>query len=214
MENLASANLPGPSPSLNFPPMYQQIQADFEALVPLSSQELAVIPKYFRPLSLKRKQFLLEAGSVCTFIAYLNRGCIRHFHLRDGDEITCDISLEGSFITEFGSFNQGNSSNISFQTMEESELLLIQREDLFQIYAQFPAFERIGRKITEQVVLRTTEIAMSLASDKPETRYQKLLQTSPHIFQRVSQRHIANLLGITPESLSRIRKRISAGSKS
>jgi len=72
----------------------------------------------------------------------------------------------------------------------------------------------LGRKIAENVAIRNSDIAMSLASDKPEKRYISLLQEKPEIFQRVQQKYIANILGIKPESLSRLQKRIIVKSKS
>lgn len=179
----------------------------------MSNEELALVDEYFELMNLSKSQYLLEEGEVCNFIAFVNRGCIRHFHIKDGLEITCDISFENKFITDFKSFNLGSKTNISFRALENSELLLIQKESLSELYERSTTFAEIGRRIAENVAMRTTEIAMSLASDKPEKRYRKLLMTNPEIFQRVPQKHIANLLGLTPESLSRIRRRHYQASK-
>jgi len=156
----------------------------------------------------------LEIGDNCDFIGFLNKGCIRHFHDKDGEEITCDISVENTFITEFISFNTGSKSLITFQALEESELFLINKKKLLELYQLNPKFEQLGRKITENVAMRNHTIAMSLASDKPETRYSNLLKEKPEIFNRVQQKYIANILGIKPESLSRIRKRVLSNLKS
>lgn len=163
---------------------------------------------------LNKKEFLLNNLEVCDFIAFLSKGCIRHFHTKDGNEITCDISFENSFITEFNSFNTGVKSQISFQAMEDSRLYIISKKKLSELYQVNPKFEKLGRKIAEKVAMRNTEIAMSLASDKAETRYSKLLENKPEIFQRVQQKYIANILGIKPESLSRIQKRVFSKLKS
>lgn len=178
------------------------------SLLPLSTHDLSMVDEYFFPLTLKKKAYLLEEGQVCDFIAFIDAGCIRHFHIKDGDEITCDISFENSFITDFASFNKLTPSNISFKALEDSQVFLVKRAALMELYERNNKFEKIGRAIAEQVVTRTTEIAMSLASDKPEVRYKKLLNEKPEIFQRVQQKYIANLLGLTPESLSRIRTRV------
>lgn len=93
-------------------------------------------------------------------------------------------------------------------------MLLISKKRLYELYQKNTKFEQLGRKIAEKVAMRNTDIAMSLASDKPEKRYSDLLKERPEIFQRVPQKYIANILGIKPESLSRIQKRIILNLKS
>lgn len=177
-------------------------------LTDLTEDELLLIDKYFMPQTIERKKYLLEEGEICRFIAFIVKGSVRHFHIKDGEEKTCDISLENSFITEFSSFTYEVPSNINFQALENSELLVISKQNLFKLYDECRKYETVGRLMAEKVAFRATEIAMSLSSDKPETRYKNLLAHQPELFQRVRQKYIANFLGITPESLSRIRKRI------
>lgn len=98
--------------------------------------------------------------------------------------------------------------------MEDSSLLLITKKKLYELYQKNSKFEQLGRKIAENVAMRNTDIAMSLASDKPEKRYSNLLKEKPEIFQRVQQKYIANILGVKPESLSRIQKRVFSKLKS
>ncbi len=161
----------------------------------------------FKQHILKRKDFLLKEGKVCDFVAFLNSGVIRHFHTKDGSEITCDITLHNNFITDFKSLTQNLPSNYNFQILKDAELFIINKNDLFQLYAENRNIESFGRIMAEQVAQRTIDIAMSLASDKPEERVKKLVEQRPDLFQEVPQRYLANLLGISPESLSRIRAR-------
>ena len=160
------------------------------------------------PQTIERKKYLLEEGEICRFIAFIVKGSVMHFHIKYGEEKTCDISFENSFITEFSSFTYEVPSNINFQALENSELLVISKQNLFKLYDECRKYETVGRLMAEKVAFRATEIAMSLSSDKPETRYKNLLAHQPELFQRVRQKYIANFLGITHESLSRIRKRI------
>lgn len=163
---------------------------------------------------MNKKDYILKKGEVCDFIGFLSKGCIRHFHIKYGNEITCDISFENSFVTEFNSFNTGSKSQIAFQALEDSKLLLISKKRLHELYEVNPKFEKLGRKIAERVAIRNTNIAMSLASDNPEKRYSNLLKEKPEIFQRIPQKYIANILGVKPESLSRIQKRVFSKLKS
>ena len=179
-----------------------------KSLVDFSENEISIIKEYFDTETIKKKDFLLQDNEACDFIAFIANGSIRHYHIRDGVEITCDITLDNNFLTEFTSFNNGSKSTILFQALEDTKFQIIKKNKLFELYQINSKFEILGRKIAEKVAMRNTDIAMSLASSKPETRYKELLKEKPEIFQRVQQKYIANFLGITPESLSRIRKRI------
>ncbi|MEM6343808.1 MAG: Crp/Fnr family transcriptional regulator [Bacteroidota bacterium] len=182
-----------------------------QSITPLSEAELSLIDKYFVRKEIARRKYLLAVEQVCDFIAFVEQGAIRHLHLKDGDEISCDFSFENCFITDFSSFNSGKATNAAFQAMEHSVVWLIYKPALSELYAKVPAFQTIGRVASEEVAQKASDIARSLGSDRPAERYQKLLQTQPELFQRIPQRYIADFLGISPESLSRICKRLSRG---
>ena len=175
--------------------------------IQLTEFDKEAIELNFKQIKINRKDFLLKEGVVCDFVAYLNSGVIRHYHVKDGNEITCDITLSNNFITDFKSLTQDIPSNYNFQLLKEAELLIINKKDLFELYNVNKNIQSFGRIMAEQVALRTIDIAMSLSSDKPEERVDKLIKQRPDLFQEVPQRYLANLLGISPESLSRIRAR-------
>ena len=161
----------------------------------------------FRSIKIKRKDYLLKEGMVCDFVAFLNSGVIRHFHIKDGNEITCDITLHDNFITDFKSLTHNIPTNYYFQILKDAELFLIKKNDLYRLYTEYRNIESFGRIMAEQVAQRTIDIAMSLSSEKPQERVEKLIKQRPDLIQEVPQRYLANLLGISPESLSRIRAR-------
>ena len=103
---------------------------------------------------------------------------------------------------------------MNLQAMEPTTIFVISRDNLFKLYAECPKYETFGRVMAENVAQRATDIAMSLSSDKPEERFNQLLDKRIDLFQRVPQKYIANFLGISPESLSRIRKRVLQKQKS
>jgi CRP-like cAMP-binding protein len=179
------------------------------SFVQLTKSELDLIDQFFESKVFKRKALILQEGHLCDFIAFIASGTVRHFHVKDGNEITCDISFENTFITDFLSFNQSVPTTYNFQALHDTQLFFIRKKNLITLYQQSPKYETLGRLMAEKVAQRATAIAMSLASDKPEIRYLNLLKQHPDLFQRVPQRYIANFLGMGPESLSRIRKRIS-----
>ena len=194
--------------------MFTSLKTHIKSKVPLTENELELIDAYFEVKEFKKKDFLLEGGKVCDFIGYIEKGTVRHFHIKDGVENTCEISFEECWVTDFQSFTNDNSSVMNLQALEETLVFLISKKNLNKIYEACNKYETFGRLMAEQVALRATEMAMSLSSDKPEERFIKLIKAQPELFQRVPQKHIANLLGITPESLSRIRKRVLSKSKS
>lgn len=183
-------------------------------IVTLTDSELKLIDTYFEVKDLKKKDFLLQDGKVCNFIGFIANGTIRHFHIKDGVEKTCDISFENSWVTDFQSFTHSTSCIMNLQAMTDTTVFIIKKENLFKLYNECNKYETFGRLMAEQVAQRATEIAMSLSADKPEERFQNLLKKQPDLFQRVPQKYIANFLGISPESLSRIQKRIHTKLKS
>ena len=194
--------------------MYIKLKEYCKQIVPLTEVELELIDKYFESISINKKDFLLTDGKICNFIAYISEGAIRHFHVKNGIEKTCDISFENNWITDFQSFTYNTSSIINLQALENTVVFIIKKQNLIKLYEECKKYESLGRLMAEQVAQRATEIAMSLSSDKPEERYLKLINNHSDIFQRVQQKYIANFLGISPESLSRIRKRIVTKEKS
>lgn len=194
--------------------MYENLKQYCQKLIPFSEKDLNLIDAYFEQKTLKKKEFLLQDDSVCNFIAFISEGSIRHFHVKNGDEKTCDISFSTMWVTDFQSFTHNNISIMNLQAMEDTTVFLIRKHDLYKLYQECPIYEKFGRLMAENVAQRATEIAMSLSSEKPEERFQNLLKKQPDLFQRIPQKYIANFLGISPESLSRIQKRIYENQKS
>ena len=194
--------------------MFDRLKIYCKTKVDLTDEELKLIDTYFEIKALKKKEFLLQNGKICNFIGFIVDGTIRHFHIKDGVEKTCDISFENSWVTDFQSFTHNSYSIMNLQAMEDTTVFVIRKENLYKLYTDCNRYETFGRLMAEQVAQRATEIAMSLSSDKPEERFQNLIKKQPDLFQRIPQKYIANFLGVSPESLSRIRNRILKKSNS
>ncbi|RNI28713.1 Crp/Fnr family transcriptional regulator [Rufibacter latericius] len=174
----------------------------------MPAQDLALIDVYFKPVQLRKKAFLWRAGEICPVIGFLSQGAIRHFFCKDGEEKTCGISLENMFFTDYDSFYNRLPTISNSQALEDSLVLTITKPNLESLYQESPLFESLGRLMAEKSAQAASARAASLTSDKPEERYLTLLEQNPQLFRRVPQKYIASMLGISPESLSRIRKRI------
>jgi CRP-like cAMP-binding protein len=187
--------------------MYENLIKYCKSFVEIDEASEEDLQSNFLPKKINKKEFLLKEGKICNMVAYVDKGTMRIFHTIDGNELTCDIILENSFVTDFKSLNNGEASAINIQAIDDCDLLIIDKFDLIKLYDTNKHIERLGRIMAEKIAIRTIEIAASLSFDKPEMRFKKLLSTQPELFQKVPQKYLANILGISPESLSRIKAR-------
>ncbi len=194
--------------------MFIELKEYCKKIVDVSDLELELIDHHFVQRTLKKKEYLLENGSICNFLGFIAKGSIRHFHIKNGLEKTCDISFENTWVTDFQSFTTETTCIMNLQAMENAIIYTIEKKQLGELYRKCPKYETFGRLMAEEVANRATRIAISLSSEKPEERYLNLINNRPDFFQRIPQKHIANFLGISPESLSRIRARVQKKEKS
>lgn len=190
--------------------MYSQLRKYVSQLAPLTPAELVFLEKQCVYREVPKKFALVSEGKVAQEIYFINQGCLRLFYNKEGEEMTAFIFLENLFAASLDSLLQQVPSQQNLETLEDSELLVISRENLERIYAHSVNFQVMGRRIAEQRFINAQRILSSYILDSPEERYQKLLASQPEWFQRVPQHYIASFLGITPVSMSRIRKRISS----
>ncbi len=194
--------------------MFEPLKDYCRRILPFTDEELRAVDKHFVEKIFKRKELLLEAPHTCHHLFFIVKGSIRYFHIKeDSSETTCDISLDNQWATEFVSFTSGTPARLSLQALEETTVYCIDKDHLYALYKAFPRYETFGRLITERILQQSIDTSVSLASQKPEERFKHLMQTRAELFQRVPRKFIANLLGISPESLSRLQKRIYSKNK-
>ncbi len=158
---------------------------------------------------IKKKELVAEHGKVCQKVLFVNKGYFRFFHIdTKGNEITSDFYFAPTFITSYTSFITGTPSFVNVQAMSDMEVLEISKKDLYDLYAQNPKIERLGRLIAEMVAIISEEHLFLLLNQTAEIRYKKLLQTNPQYVNTIPLQYIASYLGITQETLSRMRKSI------
>ena len=189
--------------------MYSQLRSYVTQLAPLSASELTYLESQCVYREVPKKFALVSEGEVTKEIYFINKGFLRLFYPKEGEEITAFIFLENLFATSLESLLQQSPSQQCLETLEDSELLVISYENLMKAYNYSVNFQIMARRIAEQRFINAQRILSSYILDSPEERYQKLVAAQPEWFQRVPQHYIASFLGITPVSLSRIRKRIS-----
>ena len=182
-----------------------------EQFVSLTDAEWSIIRQHLVYKTLGKKELFISEGDVCSHIALIISGSARYFHVKDGEIITGFFSLENEIISAYPSFLTRKPCNVFIETLEKTELILLSHQSLQELLSHpLLSFkmERFGRLIAEELICCYDERINSFIIKTPEERYIALLMKSPKIIKHIPQHYIANYLGITPVSLSRIRRRI------
>lgn len=188
--------------------MYRLLFDTIRKFIPLNKQEEAHLKDSFSFLQVPKKFKLAEEGKVAKEIYFINRGLLRLFYCKEGEEITGFIFREGLFASSYDSFLREVPSIQTLETLEDADLLVISKNDLEVLYQKMPSMNILTRKVAEQRFVNAQLILSSFILDNPEERYRKFANENKDLLTRVPQHYIASFLGITPVSLSRIRKRL------
>jgi len=195
--------------------MTSELIATIRKEVPLAEEEAGYILSFFKEQKHKRNLLLLRSGEVAHEVFFVLKGALRQFYIDEaGNERTCNFAFENDFITDLESFSQQTKSPSSIKTLTETVCLSIRCTDLVTLLKESPAMAEFFRVLVERIAARSIKRTKSLLSFSPEKQFMELLEEQPEIFQRVPQRYIAQYLGIAPESLSRIKKRLMTAAKS
>jgi CRP-like cAMP-binding protein len=156
-----------------------------------------------------RKEHFAEINKVCTKALFADRGYFRFYHLDSyGNEITSDFYFAPNFITSYTSFITGEPSFVNVQAMVDMEVLEFQKSDMNELYKRYPNIERLGRLIAESVAITSEKHLFLLLNQTAEMRYKTLMERNPEYVNTIPLQYIASYLGITKETLSRMRKSI------
>jgi len=177
--------------------------------IPLSTSDEEVVRRLFHKKVFKKGEHLLQAGNVCRYVIFIESGLVRYYINSDGEERTNYFNKEGEFVCDYLSFLPQGPSNVNIQALEDTTIFVISFNDIQEFYREVAHGERFGRLAIEQVFVSIISQIGSLYTDSPEERYSKFLSNFRDLVQRIPQYYIASYVGIKPQSLSRIRKRIA-----
>ena len=183
-----------------------------QSMITLDPQDVVRVQQLFREVLLKKGDFFLHEGQVCRQVGFIVKGLLRYYINHDGEDKTYSFGKENDFVCNNESFIPQTPSTKIIQALEDCVLLQISYDDLQVFYASVKQGERFGRLVIEQVFIQTLQDLSSFYTESPEQRYERFILNHPDLKQRVSQYHIASYVGVKPQSLSRIRKRISSQS--
>jgi CRP-like cAMP-binding protein len=180
----------------------------------LDNDQLALISDKFRPTKIEKKGFYLKQGDIAKSKAFLVKGAVRYFYLDNNlKENTLFFRFKNMWLGDIESYHEQTPSKISIQTLEDSELLIINKTDFAILQQQIPALEKWYAINAVKMYASLFNKLVEAKLRTPEEKYLHLLDNEPQIFQRVSLQHIAAYLEIEPQSLSRLRKRLLKSDK-
>ena len=190
--------------------MFDLLRKHILKRIDLTDEEFERCTTFFIPKKLRRHQFLLQEGEVCKSIVFVVKGCLRCYSVDDkGEEHIVQFAIEDWWISEPYSALTGEPSEYNIDALEDSELLILERSAEERLLLEIPKFERLFRILLENRFVATQRRINATLSTSAEERYLSFLKLYPAIAQRVPQSQIASYLGITPQSLSRIRKELA-----
>ena len=182
----------------------------FDRLITLNKDEKEMVTALFHPRLFRKRQYVLQEGDMCTQFYFIVRGCLRMYKIDEkGNTHILQFATENYWINDLGSFHGLKPSALNIDSLEDTVVLQISRDDLISLYLQAPKFDRIFRVLLENSFIRLQDRLLQNISSTAEERYQSFLELYPHLLNRLSQVQIAAFLGITPEFLSRLRNKRS-----
>jgi CRP-like cAMP-binding protein len=173
----------------------------------LETEELNDIAAKFKRKTIKKNEYLLQEGQVCKDIVFVQEGCLRLYYISNDVETSVWFSFGKSSAIEISSFISGQPSSYFLQAIEDCEILVLFKIELKKLYQVHPEMQEMMKNFLEDVVLNLINRFTSLQRDSAEVRYVDLL-SKPAYLQKNPQKYLASFIGVTPTSLSRIRRKI------
>ena len=187
--------------------MFERLSQSINEHISLTEEEFNFCKTLFLPKKLRKRQFLLQEGDVCKYVSFVEKGMLRTYTIHEkGNEHILSFAMEGWWTADLYSFFTGEPSLYHIEALENCELLLLTKSSWNILLEKIPAFERYFRIIIQNNLIAMQRRLLGSMSETAEEKYTKLIATFPTCIQRLPQHMIASYLGISRETLSRIRK--------
>lgn len=173
----------------------------------LTAEEEELIKSHFRPKNLRKKQFFLQEGDVSKYTGFITKGAMRQYAIdENGNEHVINFYVENYWATDRESFFNLTPSAYNIDAWEHTDLLITTRADVLELMMKVPAIAVMIRNMDERNAIATQKRITSIISNSAEARYEEFVKNHPQFLQRFPQHQIASYLGVTKETLSRLRK--------
>lgn len=187
---------------------FQILLQTLKHITTLEPDEEVLFQKAFKPFSLQKNEYFLQSTEVNRKLGFLCKGLVRYFVFRNEEEATLEFTKEGEFVADYGSFISKQPSIQNIQALEDCEFLVIDYDELQKLYKVSKNANLLGRIIIEHRFIIMVNQLLTVHQYNPEDRYRYFLEHYKDLVQRIPQYLIASYVGVKPQSLSRIRKRI------
>lgn len=193
---------------------YDSILRNVSRHVTLRPHEVDYFTSLLRHREVPRKEFLLKAGQTARHISFIHSGALKAYYLDPSSvENIIMLAVDDWWITDMYSFSMAKPAMQYISAIEDSEVFQLQRNDFDKLLAQFPVFEKFFRILMQNAYIREQLRIIQNLSMPAEERYLNFLKKYPQLVQRVSQKQIASYIGVSPEFLSAMRRRLSKKNK-
>ncbi len=171
-------------------------------------EEILVSVMFFRKI--KRKQFFLVEGEICRYQAYVIKGCFRTYYTdNEGRDVNLMFSIENWWMGDLASYFVSENSKCNIEALEDSEILILEKQNLDILFNKIPKMERFFRILFQNALISSQNRIINNLTLTAKENYLIFQKKYPEFEQRIPQYHIASYLGITPEFLSQVRKQLS-----
>ncbi len=181
---------------------------NIKAYISLNEAEIFALTTAVEKKRYSKNEIIFTEGKIYKDIYFVTQGCVRLFYNVDGNDKTAFFYTEGQFICAGESYTYNIPAIENYQAVEETELYVFTKKNIELLLSVIPKFEVIARIATENELITCQKVIASFVTKSAEQRYVDLLQTQGDLFQRVPQQYIASFLGVSPETLSRIKARV------
>ncbi|MEA5566166.1 Crp/Fnr family transcriptional regulator [Anabaena sp. UHCC 0399] len=187
--------------------MYELLHSFIQQLFPQCQIDLTLVEPLLESRKVHQGEFLFREGDICDFVGLTLKGCLRTFFLKDGKELTLFFHPEQHTLGDYESLRRRRPACFSCQAIADSEVLIVNTQAI-KVLETLPDGQKLLRLVVEDLAFQLRDCLLSLYRDSPEQRYVNFLKTEPKLLQRIPQYYLASHLGIEPESLSRLKRRL------
>lgn len=187
----------------------KQIRQYFEDNFNLTDKDWQLFSSKLVKTEFQKKHLILKTGQTENYLSFVEKGIIRFYIPNENYDLTFAFAFDNAFVSAYDSFVSQLPSTYNAETITNTILWRLTYNDLQEIYSKTEIGNAIGRHASEELFLKKSNRELSLLNDTAEQRYLKLFSEQPKLIEKIPLKYIASYIGITPQALSRIRKRIS-----
>lgn len=173
--------------------MFEKLIECITEKVDLNGKDIEIVRPFFIPKKVRKRQYVLNAGDVCQYITFVEKGMLRSFTVdSEGNEHVVQFAIEGWWVSDVGSFVSGKDALYNIEALEDCEILHLTKTAMEELVGRLPIMERFFRILMQNNIVALQRRVIAYMSLSAEEKYLKLIEVAPDVMQRASQQHIAS----------------------